>query len=49
MRPGSIEKHIESLTGRTRKPSIRSQLKAEPEKKQPVKPAARNKNNDLEV
>ena len=49
MRPGSIEKHIERLTGRTRKPSIRSQLKAEPEKKQPVKPAARNKNNDLEV
>lgn len=29
--------------------SIRSQLKAEPEKKQSVKPAARSKNNDLEV
>ena len=49
MRPGSIEKHIERLTGRTRKPSIRSQLKAEPKKKQPVKPAVRSKNNDLEV
>ena len=49
MRPGSIEKHIERLTGRARKPSIRSQLKAEPEKKQPVKPAARSKNSELEV